>query len=141
VLHSTCTHQGQVDSRLLVVGIQIANFTPGPSFDHNLCCKCLNGSCKAIFNVYISRPFQWYKEYLKARCFYPCNRALKFRESQRTPSSHFWECESHPHTCLKVGLREIILRWSFFGNKRIVRFIFGRKLSFREYETNYFFFL
>jgi hypothetical protein len=38
VSHSTCTHQGWVDSWLLVVGSQIANLTPDPSFCHNLCC-------------------------------------------------------------------------------------------------------
>ncbi len=63
-----------------------------------------NGSCKAIFDIYTSRPFQWYKEHLKAKFFDPCNRSLKFRESRKTPSSHFWECKSHLHTCLKVGL-------------------------------------
>jgi len=36
-----------------------------------------------------------------------CCRALKLRESRRTPNSHFWECEFHPHTCLKVGLRQV----------------------------------
>jgi len=102
--HFTCTHWGRVDSRLLVVGSQTANLTHGPSFDHNLCCKCSNGSCEVIFDIYTSRAFQWYKKHLKARCFDLCNRALKFWESQRTPSSHFWECKFHPHTCLKVGL-------------------------------------
>ncbi len=104
--HSTCTHRGRVNSRLLVIGSQIANLTLGLSFDHNLCCRCPNGSCKVIFNIYTSRPFQWYKEHFKARCFDPCNWALKFWESRRTPSSHFWECKSHPHTCFKVGLRQ-----------------------------------
>ncbi len=103
--HSTCTHQGQVDSRLLVVGSQIASLTPGLSFDHNLCCKCPNGSCKAILGIYTSRPFQRYKEHLKARCFDPCNRTLNFQESRRTFKSHFRECEWRPHTSLKVGLR------------------------------------
>jgi len=106
VLHSICTPRDWVDTRLFVVGSQIASLTLGPSFDHNLCCRCLNGSCKAIFDIYISRPFQRYKEHLKARCFDFCNWALKLQESRRTPSSHFWECESHPHTCLKVGLRQ-----------------------------------
>jgi hypothetical protein len=41
--------------------------------------------------------------HLKARCFAFYCRALKLRESLRTPSSHFWECESHPHTCPKWG--------------------------------------
>jgi hypothetical protein len=106
VLHSICAHRGQVDSWFLVVGSQTASLTSGPSFDHKLCCRCLNGSCKAIFDIYTSRPFQQYKEHIKARFFDPCNWALKFWESRRTPSSHFWECEFHPHTCLKVGLRQ-----------------------------------
>jgi len=106
VSHSTCTHRGLVDSQILMVGNQTARLIPGPSFDHNLCCRCPNGSCEALFDIFTSRPFQRYKEHLKARFFDPCNRALKFRESRRTPSSHFWECEFHPHTCLKVGLRQ-----------------------------------
>jgi len=105
VSHSTCTHQGQVDSQLLVVWNHIVNLTSDLSFDHNLCYRCLYGSCKAIFDIYTSRPFQWYKEHLKARCFDPCNWTLKLQESRRTPSSHFWECESHPHNCFKVGLQ------------------------------------
>jgi hypothetical protein len=107
VSHSTCTHRGQVDSRLLVVGSQTGSLTPDPSFDHNLCCKCPNGSYEAIFDIYTLRTFQRHEEHFKARCFDPCNRALKFQESQWTLSSHFWECESHPHTCLKVGLRQL----------------------------------
>ncbi len=57
VLHFTCTHWNQVDSRILVVGNQIASLTPGLSFDHNLCYKCPNGSCEAILNIYTSRTF------------------------------------------------------------------------------------
>jgi len=105
VSHSICTHQGQVHSWLLVVGSQIASLTPGPSFDHNLCSTYPNGSCEAILDIYTSRPFQRYKKQLKVRCFDLYNRALKLRKSRRTPSSHFWECESHLHTCFKVGLR------------------------------------
>ncbi len=81
VSHSTCTHRGWVDSQLLMVRNQTANLTLSPSFDHNLCCRCLNGSCKAIFDIYTSRPFQWCKEHLKVRCFDPCNRTLNFWES------------------------------------------------------------
>jgi len=73
VSHSICTHQDQVDSRLFVVGSQTASLTPGPSFDHNSCCKCMNGSCEAIFDIYTSRAFQQYKENLKVRCFDLCN--------------------------------------------------------------------
>jgi hypothetical protein len=94
-----------VDSRLLVVESQIANLTPGPSFAHNLGCRCPNGSCEAILDICTSRPFHWHKKHSNARSFDPCNRALSFWESWRTPTSHFWECEFHPHTYPKVGLR------------------------------------
>jgi hypothetical protein len=104
VSHSTCTHRGQVDSRLLMVGSQIVNLIPDPSFGHNLCFRCPNGPCKAIFDIYTSIAFQWYKEHPNARCFDPCNWILKFRESRRTPMSQFRECEFHLHTSLKVGL-------------------------------------
>jgi hypothetical protein len=106
VLHLTCTHWHWVDSRLLVVGNQIASLTPDPSFDHNLCCRCPNGSCEAILDIYTSKPLQQYKKRLNARCFDPCNHALSFWESRRTPKSHFRECEWRLHTFLKVGLRQ-----------------------------------
>ncbi len=105
--HSTCTYRNQVDSWLLVVGNQIGSLTPGPSFNHNLYYKCPNGSCETMLDIYTSRTFQGYKEHLNARCFDHCNQALNFWEFRRTPSSHFWECEFHLHTCLKVGLRQV----------------------------------
>jgi hypothetical protein len=89
VFHFTWTHRNRVDSRLLVVGSQTSSLTLGPSFDHNLFCICSNGSCESILDIYTSRPFQWYKERCNARCFDPYNRALNFRESRRTPKSHF----------------------------------------------------
>ncbi len=61
VSQSTCTHRDRVDSRLLVVGSQTGSLNPDPSFDHNLCCRCPNGSCEAILNIYTSRPFQRHK--------------------------------------------------------------------------------
>jgi len=88
-----------------VVGSQIVSLTLGPFFTHNLCCICPNDSCEAILDIYILRPFQRYKEHLNARCFDPCNCALSFWESRRTPKSHFRECEWRPHTSFKVGLQ------------------------------------
>jgi hypothetical protein len=79
--HSFYTPRGRVNSRLFVVGSQTASLNPNPSFDHNLRCRCLNGPCKAIFDIYTSKTFQQYKEHLKARCFDLWNRALKSRES------------------------------------------------------------
>jgi len=98
VLHSTCMHRSWVDSWLLVVGSQTVNLTPDFSFCHNMCCRCPNGPCEPIFDIYTSIPFQWYKEHLNARCFDPCNRTLKFWESRGTPKSSFREFEFHPHT-------------------------------------------
>jgi len=98
MLYSSCKRRNRVDSQLLVVGSQIASLTPGPSFANNLGYKSPNGSCEAILDIYTSRPFQWYKEHPNTRCFDSCNRALTFRESRRTPSAHFWECEFHSHT-------------------------------------------
>jgi hypothetical protein len=88
----------EVDSRLLMVGSQTASLTPGLSFAHNLGWRCPNGTCKAILDIYNSRPFHWHKEHFNARCFDPWTRALNFRESRRTPTSHFWECGLHLHT-------------------------------------------
>ncbi len=67
--HFSWRHRNWVDSWLLMVGNQIASLTLGPSFVHNLGCTCPNGSRKAILDIYTSRPFQRYKEHLKARCF------------------------------------------------------------------------
>jgi hypothetical protein len=58
VSHSQIGCQEEVDSRLLVVGSQIDSLTLGPSFAHNLGYRCPNGQCKAIFDIYASRPFQ-----------------------------------------------------------------------------------
>ncbi len=98
MLQSFCRRREEVDYQLLVVGSQTTNLTFGLSFAHNLGRKCPNGLCKAILDIYTSRPFHWYKEHPDARFFDPCNRALSFWESWRTPSPHFRECESHPHT-------------------------------------------
>jgi hypothetical protein len=58
VSHSRFGLREEVDSRLLVVGSQIASLTPGPSFAHNLGDKCPNAQCEGIFDIYASRPFQ-----------------------------------------------------------------------------------
>jgi hypothetical protein len=94
--HSWSPRREKVDSRLLVVGSQTTSLTPGPSFAHNLGWRCPNDQCKAIFDIYVSRPFQWHQERLNARCFGPCCRALNIRESRRTPSSQLWECWASP---------------------------------------------
>jgi hypothetical protein len=59
--HATFTQVNRVDSRLLVIGNQTANLTPGLFFNHNLCLKCPNGSCEPILDIYGLISFQWYK--------------------------------------------------------------------------------
>jgi len=95
--HSFCRRWEEVDSQILVVGSQTASLIPDPSFAHNLGCRCPNGSCEAILDIYTSRTFQRYIKHFNARCFSFCYRTLKLRESQRTPNSHFWEWVSSSH--------------------------------------------
>jgi hypothetical protein len=105
VSHSSIGQYGRVDSWLLVVESQTASLTPGASFAHNLGCRCPNRQCEGILDIYTSRPFQWHIKHLKESCFDLPNRLLSFWESRRTPNSHFWEFESHPHTWPNVGVR------------------------------------
>jgi len=63
--HIIWTQGNWVDYRLFVLGNQIVNLTPGPSFGHNLCFRCPNEQCEPISDIYVLRAFQWYKERLK----------------------------------------------------------------------------
>jgi hypothetical protein len=84
MLHATYTNGNRVDSWLLVIGSQIVNLTPDPSFGHNLCLKCPNGSCEPISNIYVPRALQWYKEQLNPMGLNLCNCSLKIWESSGT---------------------------------------------------------
>jgi hypothetical protein len=84
--HATCMQGNWGNSRLLMVGSQIVNLTVGPSFGHNLCLKCPNGSCKPTLDIYIPRDFQWHKELLNPMGFDPYNCFLEIRESIGTPT-------------------------------------------------------
>ncbi len=89
--HAQIGCQDGIDSQLLVVGSQIASLTPGPSFAHNLGCRCPNCLYEGIFDIYVSRPFQRHQEHPNARCFAPCCRALNIRESLRTPNPQLFQ--------------------------------------------------
>ncbi len=106
VSHSQIGCRQKVDSRLLVVGSQTANLTPGPSFAHNLSYRCPNDQYEAIFDIYASRPFQWHQEHPNARCFAPCCQALNIQESRRTPTPDFSKCWASPPHLAKVGVRQ-----------------------------------
>ncbi len=58
MLHTTYMRRNWGDSQILIIGNQIANLTPIPSFGHNLCLKCLNESWKPILDIYVSKAFQ-----------------------------------------------------------------------------------
>jgi len=49
--HATYMQLNQGDSWLLMVGSHIATLIPDLSFDHNLCFKYPNGSCKPNLNI------------------------------------------------------------------------------------------
>jgi hypothetical protein len=57
IWHATCTQGNRGNSQLLVLESQTTNLTPNPSFGHNLCLKCSNGSYKPILDIYVSRSF------------------------------------------------------------------------------------
>jgi len=84
--HARCTQGNLGNSRLLVVRSQIGNLIPDPSFGHNLCLKCSNGSCEPILDIEVPRSFQWYKEFLNPLNFDPYNRSLKIWESIGSPT-------------------------------------------------------
>jgi hypothetical protein len=98
VLHSHTAHRERVDSRLLVVGSQIANLTPGPSFAHNLGFRCPNDQCEAISDIYTSRPFQWHQEHPKGKVFCPLlsnSKHLEVPEDSKSPTLGVWISSSH----------------------------------------------
>jgi hypothetical protein len=49
--HSRFRRWEEVDSQLLVFGSQTGSLTPGPSFAHNLGCRCPNGQCEASLDI------------------------------------------------------------------------------------------
>jgi hypothetical protein len=105
--HTEIGRRKEVDSRLLVVESQTASLTPSPSFAHNLGCRCLNFQCEAIFDIYVSRPFQWHQEHPNARCFAPCYRALNIWESRRTPNPQLFQVLSFTRTLGQSRVRQI----------------------------------
>ncbi len=115
--HAQIGRREEVDSRLLVVGSQIGSLTPGPSFAHNLGCRCPNCQCEAIFDIYVSRPFQWHQEHPNARCFSPCCRALNIRESRKTPNLQLFQVLGFTPTFGQSGVATLglyyMLRSSF----------------------------
>jgi hypothetical protein len=86
MLHIAWMQGNQSDSWFLLLGSQIANLIPDPSFGYNLCVKCPNGSCEPILYIYVSRAFQLCKKLVNLMGFDLCNCSLKIRESTKTPT-------------------------------------------------------
>jgi hypothetical protein len=107
MLHFWSARWERFDSWLLVVGSQTASLTLGPSFAHNLGWKCPNDQCEAIFDIYVSRPFQWHQERLNARCFRPCYWALNVRESRRIPNLQLFQVLGFTLTLGQSGVATI----------------------------------
>jgi len=75
--HVTCTQGNRGDYWILVAR---------SSFGHNLCFKCLNGSCAHILNIYVPKKFQGYKELLNLMDFDLYNCSLKIQKSIGIPT-------------------------------------------------------
>jgi hypothetical protein len=93
VSHFTCTHRNRVDSRLLVVRSQIASLTPGLSFDHNLCCRCPNGSCEAICGHVHFKTFPRVPRTPQCEMFWPLKSRSEFLgvpKDYQVPFSRVW---------------------------------------------------
>jgi hypothetical protein len=103
--HSQIGCREEVDSRLLVVS---ASLTPDLSFAHNLGWRCPNGQCEAIFDIYVSRPFQWHQKHPNSRCFGPFCRALNIRESRRTPNPQLFQVLGFTPTLGQSGVATAI---------------------------------
>jgi hypothetical protein len=58
ISHATYKQGNRGNSQLLVARSQIDNLIHGPSFGHNLCFSCPNGSCEPILDIYVPRVFQ-----------------------------------------------------------------------------------
>ncbi len=114
VSHSRIECREDVDSRLLVVGSQTASLTPGPSFAHNLGCRCLNCQCEGSFDIYVSRPFQRHQEHPNARCFAPSCRALNIQESRRTPNPQLFQVLGFTPTLGQVRVATPLFKESYW---------------------------
>jgi hypothetical protein len=106
VSHSRIGCHEEVDSRLLVVGSQIANLTPGPSFAHNLGYKCPNDQCEAILEIYASKPFAVTPRTPQCEVFWVLllnSKDSGVPEDSKSPTLGVWVSSSH---LAKMGLRQ-----------------------------------
>jgi hypothetical protein len=132
--HATYMQGNWGDSWLLVVKSQTANLTFGPSFGHNLCLKCPNGSCEPILDIYVPKDFndvrnssiQWVLTLAIALWRFRIPSGLQFPKWELT-----WECGgSFPHTLLHFREHEMWFPTFIFGS-HLASPCFGGKLKAR----------
>ncbi len=97
-----------IDSRLLVVGSQIVSLTPGPSFAHNLGCRCLNCQCDDIFDIYVSRLSNDTKNTPMRGVFPLAVELWTFRSPGGLQIPNFSKCWASPPHLAKLGLRHLM---------------------------------
>jgi len=98
--HSICRRREEVDSWLFVVGSQTASLTPGPSFAHNLGCRCPNDQCEAILDI-----FPMTLRTPQSKVFWPLLLNSKHSgvpKDSKSPTLGVWVSSSH---LAKVGLQ------------------------------------
>jgi len=96
--HSLFKGWEEVDSRLLVVESQTASLTPGPSFVHNLGCKCPNDQCEAIFEYLIFETFSMTPRTLQCEVFWAflsSSKHLGVPEDSKSPTLGVGVSSSH----------------------------------------------
>jgi hypothetical protein len=95
--HATFTWRNLGDYWFLVIGSQIDKLTLGPSFGHNLCFKCPNGSCEPIWDIYVPKDFNGIRNSSIHWVLFPEIIFWKFGSPpglQLLKWELFWECES-----------------------------------------------
>jgi hypothetical protein len=104
--HSRIGHREEVDSRLLVVGSQIASLTPGPSFAHNLGYRCPNDQCEAILDIYVSRPFPMTPRTPRCKVFCPLLSSSEHSGVPEDSKSPLFQVLGFTPHLTKLGLRQ-----------------------------------
>jgi hypothetical protein len=138
--HATWTQGNRVNSWLLVVVSQNANLTLDPSFGHNLCFRCPNGSCEPILNIFVLISFQWYKKIFNITHLYPWNHFLKIGcpLKLQLPKWEFtweWEC-SFSHTLNLPGTWNVSFELhSWFTPLQALALVVSPRLGLQHWKT------
>ncbi len=81
-----------------MVGSQIANLTPGPSFAHNLGCRCPNGQLRGQFRHLHFKTFPMAPRTPQCEVFWPFKSSSEFSgvpEDSKFPLLGVWASPSH----------------------------------------------